>query len=117
VAGRAPEAQAEGARGARLAGGEAAAAALLGLRPELAERGADVVGAPAGKASAAPQKGRPYVSRSEVRALLSGAAARVPAGPAHGDTTGHAAGRVVSRPAGTRAADASDLQSLLYWRR
>jgi len=120
AAGRAAEAQAEGERGAQMAGGEAAAAALLGLRPESAEpaeRGADVVGAPTGKTPTAAEKNRPYINRSEVRALLRGAAQRVPTAPARGDTSGYSKGRVASRPAGTRAADASDLQSVLYWKR
>ena len=112
------------ARGVRLAGGEAAAARLLGLKVE------DV------KPKALAAEGA-WVSKDEVRALLASAAQAVPpettralaaAGKGAGGTaTRPAAGgvkattvrgkTVIQRSAGPRGAEGTDAAAVLYWMR
>ncbi len=102
-------AEAEAARGVKLAGGEVAAARLLGLSEarDRAQRGSD----------------KPFVSPQEVRALLDAATMRVPgdsmkAGAAKDSTRTHSRARNPARTwrsAGPRAGDTDHVASVLYW--
>jgi len=101
-------AAAAAATGVQLAGGPAAAQALLGLGPDPAE---------AGRAS----DSRAFINKGELRALLQNAAAAVPADTtrAHGAPGAHPAHTKAPtwRSAGPRASDASDAAAVLYWKR
>jgi Flp pilus assembly protein TadD len=108
--GETEQAEAEAARGIALAGGEAAAARLLGLataKPRV-QRASD----------------KPYVSQQEIRALLRAAAARVPgdslkpaaADSAKASSRGKSSARTW-RSAGPRAGDGGEIASVLYWKK
>lgn len=101
-------AEAEAARGVKLAGGEDRAAALLGL--------------PAHRAPAERAGDKPFVSTQEIRALLDAATKRVPGDSmqsgAAADSTKAAPARKPARTwrsAGPRAGDTGDIVSVLYW--
>jgi tetratricopeptide (TPR) repeat protein len=104
-------AEAEAARGVKLAGGEEAAAKLLGL--------------PAQKGAADTMRGsdKPFVSKQEIRALLNAATMRVPgdsmkAGSKADSTQADPKARKAAktwRSAGPRAGDTGDIASVLYW--
>jgi Flp pilus assembly protein TadD len=105
--GESDQASTEAAAGIRLAGGEAKAASLLGLKPASSDA------ARAAQASA--------VNKDEVRALLAAAAAHVPHDTTHA-VTGSAAGTAPKksttwRSAGPRGAGDSDAAAVLYWKR
>jgi hypothetical protein len=100
-------AQDAAARGVKLAGGEANALALLGLKDDTEPERADK---------------QAYVNKSEIRALLKNAAATVPnasAKPASGTSAPTAKSKTGTawRSAGPRAADQSDAANVLYWKR
>jgi tetratricopeptide (TPR) repeat protein len=95
--------------GTRLAGGESAAQALLGIQPD-----------PSEKARAADQ--RAFINKGELRALLKSAAAAVPSDTSHAGArpsgTPAARGKAPTwRSAGARASDQSDAVNVLYWKR
>jgi hypothetical protein len=99
-------AQRAAARGIELAGSEANALGLLGLKGDsLSQRAENNV----------------LVNKNEIRALLKNAAASVPGTSAKkpvGTTAPTAKGKSATawRPAGPRAADQSDAASVLYWK-
>lgn len=100
-------AQEAAALGVRLAGGEAKALAMLGIKDDAAPQRADK---------------KAFVNKSEIRALLQNAAAAVPnapAKPASGTAAPTAKGKsgTAWRSAGPRAADQSDAAGVLYWKR
>jgi Flp pilus assembly protein TadD len=104
-------AEAEAAEAVKQAGGEAEAARLVGLTTTK-----DTSGARASE--------KPFVSKQEIRALLSAAKARVPGDsvpPTAADSTRakSAGGQKPPtwRSAGPRAGDIGDLATLLYWKR
>ena len=97
----------EAAEGVRRAGGEQKAAALLGFRAESA--------APAAKAAQTA-----WVNKSEVRALIAQAAAKVPvvdtANARKARATETAARKPRWRSAGPRGAEGTDAATVLYWK-
>lgn len=100
-------AQEAAASGVRLAGGEAKALALLGIKDDSAPQRADK---------------KAFVNKSEIRALLKNAASAVPnAAPRPAAGAGAATAKPKSgtawRSAGPRAADQSDAANVLYWKR
>jgi tetratricopeptide (TPR) repeat protein len=109
--GREEESRDEAAVGVKLAGGLQPASALLGLHPP-DSTGADARGAP-----------KTYISPEEVRAMLSAAVRSVPRDSIARTGALVPGGKPSRRPAptwrsgGPRAAQDSDAQSILYWKR
>lgn len=107
--GETDRAELEAARGIELAGGEAEAATLLGL--------------PSARGVVTARASEPrFVSREEIRALLTAARARVPGDSmraAAPDSARHRARRPSRtwRSAGPRAGDRGDLAAVLCWMR
>jgi Flp pilus assembly protein TadD len=105
-------AEAEAAEAVRQAGSEEAAAKLIGLSTE----------AEAGETRASD---KPFVSKQEIRALLSAAKSRVPGdslgtgAPADSTKANSKSGKKTTtwRSAGPRAGDAGDIAAVLYWKR
>lgn len=104
-------AELEAAEAVKQAGGEEQAASLLGLQ---AEPGAD----------SARGSDKPFVSKQEIRALLSAAKSRVPGDSldtaAASDSTkaqGAKSKKTTWRSAGPRAGDTGDIAAVLYWKR
>lgn len=99
----------EAAEGVARAGGEREAASLLGLRSE--------------GGSAAPGKAAEaaWVNKGEIRALLAGAARKVPvvdtANARRSQTAQDAARKRNWRSAGPRGSEGTDAAGVLYWKR